>query len=783
MRSVDPYIVLKQHPTTTNVLKLVAAMAQDQLAINETEITELFESLEKDFEVQHPTVAEFDSALWQRLESIDISIDWIEVILTYNKNYPKQNKPEPSVNNLSAVTISSVKEAVESSSQISGSPTPRSFIEVEDSFKDTEFCKVLQKDREPLTSTLWGLYNFEPAKKQKNQNTLRSLNWDLFYRLLSLTYTKILDKKEVKTELQNDGNTAQPSKLEVEELREKCIAVSTLLFLAPVACSRKFEKYCDSLADFAKRHLGENSLTIFFDFYSSGNLSRIKADSVPTFESSWILPNLIAIQSTIFGLFLNSRKYYLLLKAYSESAYETDYSDLPNGARADFSTLISSLVGIVTPGYIEESVVSKFFNTISPNGVIDSQILISVIKNKHQLLNIDSISLLLSEVIFDSSIEEFDIENYLSERFIGFLDKPERIPKNNGIWAANDSSHFDGIIYRPVYFKNSRTLIVANCTFFGIDRDPISLCIDGAESLRAEGFHKCSLTYLCYNLLSYIINQGFSSSEGLYPSTHKKLAEFLFNSNLERHINLAYFQILTYCALHKDLFGTLFCGVLDSFTSGFQFENITHLKLIEPKVIDSGSEAETEAISELGPWASAEAIESYSLIFREIAHIKTQPAEGVWDRKYRVIRGDVNVLLNEIDEVCTSAFKEFYLCFLEEIVRSSDDKWIEFRKKFDSSRAISIGTITSFFSEVQKIRSDSEKSFESLKGIITNKNCFNTLKLISEENQLLIAFNQVRQLRNLFSHKTQRFKWTSVRAVLNFVYFDINDFLKIFKKS
>jgi hypothetical protein len=783
MRSVDPYIVLKQHPTTTNVLKLVAAMAQDQLAINETEITELFESLEKDFEVQHPTVEEFDSALWQRLELIDISIDWIEVILTYNKNYPKKDKTEPKANNLSPVILSSVKEAIESSSQIRDSLIPRSFIEVEDSFRDNQFCEVLQKDREVLTSTLWNLYNFEPEKKQqKKQEAKQSLDWDFFYRLVSFTYTKILDKKLKKHELNSEENDTQNSKLEAEELREKCIAVSTLLFLAPVACSRKFGKYCDSLADFAEQQLGESLLIALFNFYSGGNLSRIQTDSVPSFESSWVLPNLIAIQSNVFGYFLNSKKYYQLLKAYSESAYETDYSEMPNGAGADFLSLISSLVGLIAPSYMGEAAISKFLSAFAPNSSIDLQIISSGIKNKHQLLNIDSVSLLLSEVIFDSSINEFGIEDYLSDRFISFLDKPERVPKSDAIWAGTDSSYFDGIIYRPVYFRNSRTLIAANCTFFGIERDPISLCIDGAESLRAEGFHKCSLTYLCYNLLSFIINRGFSSSKGLYPSTHKKLAEFLFNQNLERHINISYFQILSYCALHKDLFGVLFCGVLDSFLAGFQFENIAHLKLIKPQSIDVEPEAVAEAVAELGPWASTDANESYKLICKEIAHIKAQPAEGVWERKYKVIRGDVNVLLNEIDEVCTSIFKEFYLSCLEEIGRSSDDKWIEFRKKFDPSRTISIGTITSFFTEVQKIKSESDRSLEPLKGMFNDKNCFAMLKVISEENQLLIAFNQVRQLRNLFSHRTQRFKWTSVRAVLNFVYFDINDFLKIFKK-
>ena len=124
--------------------------------------------------------------------------------------------------------------------------------------------------------------------------------------------------------------------------------------------------------------------------------------------------------------------------------------------------------------------------------------------NKTNLLNLNSVSLLLSEPILDSTIDEFNIENYLEATYLKLLENSGSVPQKVALWGAVDASDFDGIIYRSVYFKNSRSLIVASSTFYGIAYDPISLAIDGAQSLIEEGFHKIGLTYLCYNLLNFI---------------------------------------------------------------------------------------------------------------------------------------------------------------------------------------------------------------------------------------------------------------------------------------
>ncbi len=116
-----------------------------------------------------------------------------------------------------------------------------------------------------------------------------------------------------------------------------------------------------------------------------------------------------------------------------------------------------------------------------------------------------------------------------------------------------------------------------------------------------------------------------------------------------------------------------------------------------------------------------------------------------------------------------------------ELSKAKEERWSDFRNKFDSSKRVSLGTITTFFSELQRIRSDSEQSISGLKNIFDDKKCFNTLRLISEENQLLISLNNLRSLRNLFSHKTQRLKWTSVKGIINFLNYEINDYLKLFK--
>jgi hypothetical protein len=782
MRIVDPFIQLKEYPNTTNILKLISAMSTQQLKISEIEVDELFKVIDSDFELQHFSVVDFDKELWKRLEAVDISIDWIEVILAYNRDKLIQKKPDLKVVNQSNQVISTVNDAIQSYAQERNSLIPKSFADVEEAYSGNDFIKDLRNDREKLISVMWDLYHFHPKNKLEKKEISNSLDWDIFYRLVSFAYSKILNNKDEKNKIKEGNKESQSADFYFQDFKEKGVAISTLLFLSPIACSRNFENYANTLASFAKEHIGENTLTALFDLYSMGHLKKIKSDSPPTYESNWILPNIISLQAAFFGFFLDSKKYYQLLLAYKADAYEIDYSDYPNGAASDFSTLISSLVCLASPTFVTETDISKFLRVFEVVSSDSDSIAKRICDRKTDLLNLNSVSLLLSEPILDSTIDEFNIESHLEATYLKLLENSGAVPQKEALWGAVDVSDFDGITYRSVYFKNSRSLLVASSTFYGIGYDPISLAIDGAQSLIEEGFHKISLTYLCYNLLNFIDTSAYGSKTGLDPTTHRKLSRLLINLKLDKHINTSYFQILSYCSIQKELFGPLFCEVLGSMISEFKFDNVIQLNRTSRANSESdGVQSQIEKAPELGSWASSEANESFAKICLEISSITSKPADGIWERKYKSIRGDVDALLTEIDEICTSEFKGFYFAALIELSKTKEERWSDFRNKFDSSKRVSLGTITTFFSEVQRIRSDSEQSISSLKNIFDDKKCFNTLRLISEENQLLISLNNLRSLRNLFSHKTQRLKWTKVREIINFLNYEINDYLKLFK--
>jgi len=780
MRVVDPFVQLKQFPNTSNVLKFIGSMSSDRLEISESDIEDLFDVLHNDFELNHSSVKEFDNALWTKLETVDISVDWIEVILAYGKNDLPEQKPR-----LEVITadqeknFSAVKDAIKEYAQPIKSLTPRSFQQVEEIYQDNSFITTLQNDRERLVSVLWDLYRFSPKSKKAPPKESDSINWDLFFKLITFVYKNLLKKASENNKNAND--IARSNEFDSTIFEEKGIAISTLLFLSPVACSRRYEKYSHFIADFAEEQLGENLLTNFFNLFDLGNLGRIKPQEPATYESLWLLPNILTILSGFFGYFLNEKKYYQLLVAYTHSAYETDQYEYPNGASKDYEDLASCLISLIVPGYVTESGISKFFNFFNFQQSESALFLEKLSENRSKLLTIDSISFLLSEIIFDSILEHFGIERHLENLFLAALDDSNRIPRRVALWAADDVADFEGIAYRSGYYKSSRSLIAATCTFYGLDDDPVSLTIDGAGSLVSEGFQKLALTYLSYNLLNFIANVAYGSEQGLLPSTHRKLAKLLPSLKLEKTINAAYFQILSFCAAQKDLFGPLFCDVLGSAISDFNFENVVQLKLTEPSdIVEYAEDRQNYYPKDLGSWASSDTNESFKKICKEIATIRARPADGVWERKYKVIRGDVDELLVEIDTVCTSAFKKFYFSSLEEFKKVKDGNFIDFQKKFDLSRKVTFGLITKYFFEVEKIKEKSEENFVVLKNIFDEK-CFKTLVIFSKESELLASLNHLCDLRNNYRHKRMRLKWVSVKRIVDFAAFEMDDFLKIFK--
>jgi hypothetical protein len=783
MRVVDPFVQLKQFPNTSNVLKFIESMSSDRLEISESDIEDLFDALHNDFELNHSSVKEFDNALWQKLETVDISVDWIEVILAYGKNDLPEQKPRLEIVAADQEKMrTAVQDAINEYAQPINSLTPRSFQRIEEIYQNNSFITTLQNDREKLISVLWDLYRFSPKSRKVPPKVNASIDWDLFFRLITFVYKSLLEKATENKENANDITNDRSVEFDSIIFEEKGIAVSTLLFLSPTACSRRYEKYSDFLSEFASKQLGENPLNGLFKLFNLGNLNRIKIEETRTHESLWLLPNLVSILSVFFGSFLNEKKFYQLLLAYTDSAYETDHAGFPNGAAKDYENLVSNLIRFIVPDYITAADISKLLNAFNIDQSETELISKKISENRSKLLNIDSISFLLSEVIFDSLLEEFDIERHLENRFLAALDNSNRIPRRVGLWAADDVAHFEGITYRRGYYKSSRSLIAATCTFYGLDDDPVSLAIDGAESLVSEGFHKLGLTYLSYNLLDFIANVAYGSEKGLLPSTHRKLAKLLPSLKLEKTINAAYFQILSFCATQKDLFGPLFCEVLDSSISDFKFENVVQLKLAEPSdLVEYAEDRQSYYPKDLGSWASSDANESFKKICKEIATIKVQPADGVWERKYKMIRGNVDELLVEIDQVCTTAFKNFYYSSLEDFKKVNEGKFIDFQDKFDQTRKVTFGTITKYYFEIKKIKDQSEHSVVELKNIFEDKKCFNMLKIFSEEHELIASLSHLCDLRNSYRHKSMRLKWVSVRRIVDFAAFEIDDFLQIFK--
>jgi hypothetical protein len=783
MRIVDPFVQLKQFPNTSNVLKFIDSMSSDRLEISESDIEDLFDVLHNDFELNHSSVKEFDNALWMKLETVDISIDWIEVILAYGKNdFPEQKPRLEIVTDDKEKIFSTVQDAIKEYSQPINSLTPRIFQQIEEIYQDNNFINTLKNDREKLVSVLWDLYRFSPKSKKVPLKVNASIDWDLFFRLITFVYKSLLEKASENKKTANDISNDQSAEFDSSIFEEKGIAISTLLFLSPVACSRRYEKYSHFIADFVEEQLGENTLTNFFNLFDLGNLDRIKPEEPATYESLWLLPNLLTILSGFFGYFLNEKKYYQLLVAYTRSAYETDQYEYPHGASKDYEDLASCLIGLIVPGYVTEPGISKFFSFFKFQQSESALILEKLSENKSKLLSIDAISFLLSEIIFDSILEYFDIERHLENQFLATLNNSNRIPRRVALWAADDVAHFDGITYRSGYYKSSRSLLAATCTFYGIDDDPISLAIDGAESLASEGFHKLALTYLSYNLLNFIANVAYGSEKGLLPSTHRKLAKLLPSLRLEKTINASYFQIFSFCATQKDLLGPLFCEVLDSSISDFTFENVVQLKLTQPSDLAHDVEVgQSHYPKDLSSWASSNTNGSFQKICKEIATIRAQPADGVWERKYKVIRGDVDELLVEIDQVCTAAFKDFYYSSLEEFKKVKEGKFIDFQDRFDQTRKVTFGTITNYYFGIKKIKDQSEHSIVELKNIFEDKKCFNTLKIFSEESELIASLNHFCDLRNNYRHKSMRLKWVSVRRIIDFAAFEMDDFLKIFK--
>ncbi|MCF8164089.1 MAG: hypothetical protein K9J47_00580 [Sulfuritalea sp.] len=779
MRIVDPYVQLKEQPNSKNVLKLISAMSSTQIEISELDKKDLFQILDQEFELDHSSISEFDEALWNILEKIDISVDWINVIDSYkNKDFAEKKTELKIVKQAENIDIE-IRDVVQEYSQPKNSLVPSMFTQLEEFHKNNNFIEQLKTDREQLTAVMWDLYNFTPRKKLTIQSQTSNIDWNLFFELLSFSYTKILQNKN-----NQEPSLASPDKLtlnkDFKKFEEICIGLSTLLFLSPVACSKNFNGYADEIIRFSQKHLGENEFTSLFNIYGMTKLENIKPEENLSYDSLWLLPNILGIQSGLFGYFLNPKKYYLLLRSYIRDGYETDFSDFPNGSSQDFSSIVSSLIFLISPNFVTEVELAKFLKMWNVDENESISLAAQVLNNKSNLLNINSVSLLLSEPIISSIIEDYSLEDYLSNIFVTLLKESKVIPRKAALWSADNVSDFDAVVYRPVYFKTSRSLIAACCTFYDIDDDPISLAFEGAEVLAAEGFLKPAITFLSYSFLNFISGAEIGETKAVDHRIHQKLSHFLLRYSLKTHTNESYFQIFMYCSTKKEIFGSLFCGVLKSFLNEFKFENVVKLDLIR----DGGHSArdidQVNETTENIPWASLEANDSFQKIFREISHIKYGPLDGVWERKYKIIRDDIRVIVIEIEQVSVSYFKDFFIHFLTELNSINDEKWSVFREQFDVKEKIRFGTITTFFNELQKMKAKSPQSFDLLKKYLDDKDRLKRLQQIADADQLLMSLNTIRNIRNHISHVNSRLRWIHTRTVMDFFTADMNDFIKLF---
>jgi hypothetical protein len=793
MREADQYVQLRENPTSRNVLKLIRAMSTENLKFEEAEINNIAEQITDEFKLEHETVKEFDDELWQILAKVQIDLNWTNVIESYkDENYTSPN-PELSRQTINMMRSESADIVLAIEQKKDKDLEPELFLRVEETFKNNASIEKLKEQRILLSKTLWELYDYSPLKRDKLKKSKYLINWDLTFNLITLTYTKILEKEESsKRKSSIDLKDDSTNLIDIKNFSEIGIALSTLLYLTPITISNHFDNTLNSLINFSERFLGSNTFTGLLKVFSLGTLEKIESsdDDEFDFESHWMLTNIIAVTSGLVGKFLDDRKFRILLSAYINESYETDYSEPSNGSNADFKKLIESLLWQVKPNYITSDFILKFLHTLDIKGSNLNDVANQISTYNNNLLNADSISLLLSSPILYSIVDEYDLTDYFENLLVEKVSSTYLVPMKEGVWSANNLFDFHLIVYRPAYFKSSRTLIAAISSMDDPDNGCVSLAIDGAKSLAKEGFIKLSLVFLYYGLLDAIgcTNSGYTKK--MSHSIHQELFDYLNLYDLNSYVDTNDFQILNYCASQNNVFGPLFCNVLNSFVNRFNFSNVVDLKVIQSpsKTIDDEKTAEIEIASFIDE-ASLESKEAVLRILKLTASIKSNPAPGVWARKLQDIQSDLHTVLNEIEEICILNFRDLYNYSLQNIPTSENKFWQNFTYFFDTSKRLSLGTVCLFFEKLQKINDDrnySPSNWTDLENHIKNKSISNTLQNISNAEQVLISLDHIRKIRNFISHKSKsrvRLEWTQVNFLIQFFRFELKGYIDLVKSK
>ena len=666
------------------------------------------------------------------------------------------------------------------------------FLRVEELFKNNAPIEKLSNQKTQLTKILWELYNYSPSKSDVVEKSKYLINWDLTFNLILLTFKKILEKEEapiikIRAELKGDSANV----VDIKKLTEVCTGLSTLLFLTPIAISNHFYNTINPLTNFSKKFLGDNVFTSFIGALSMGKLEKIKSSSKElNDEPGWIVSPLIAMISGLLGKFLDSRKFRVLLSAYINESYEADYSELSNGLNADFEILIGSLVDPVRPNFITNDSIFTYFYFLNIKGSNLNEFADQIVTFNKNSLDIDSVSLLLSSPILYSFVDGYALEEFLEGLLVEKVSNTNLVPKKQGIWSANNISDFDSITYRPAYFKTSRTLIAAINSMDDPENRHVSLIIDGAKCIAKEGFIKLSLAFLSYGLLDVIgcTNTGYCKE--MSHSVHQELFDYLNSYDLNRYIDETDYQILGYFASQNNVFGPLFCNVLNSFLNRFNFTNVVNLKVIQSSGETTNDEKAYEVeISSFINEANLDLKKAVLRILKVTTAIESNSAAGMWAQKLQDIQSDIQMVFNEIEDICISNFRGLYKYSLENISTVQNQFWQNFAQFFDKSKRLSLGTICLFFEKLQKINDDrnySPSNWPDLEKHINNQSIANTLKNISNAEQVLISLDHIRKIRNFISHKSKtraRLQWTQVNFLIQFYRFELKDYIDLVKSE
>ena len=791
MRKVDQYVELRENPTSKNVLKLIRAMSIEHMKFEEAEINDIVEQIEDKFEVEHSSIKEFDDELWQILEKIEINLNWTNVIESYEFEDYKSPNPElirQTINKMRSelVDVDSIVEQKNDKNL-----EPKMFLRVEELFKNNAPIEKLSSQKTQLTKILWELYYYSPSKSDVVEKSKYLINWDLTFNLILLTFKKILEKEEapiIKIVAELKGDSANV--VDIKKLTEVCTGLSTLLFLTPIAISNHFYNTINPLINFSKKFLGDNKFTSVIDVLSLGKLEKIKSsDEELNDQSGWIVAPLIGLISGLLGKFLDSRKFRVLLSAYINESDKIEFC-FSNRLNADFEVLIDSLVDPVRPNFITNDDMFRNFWFLNIKGSNLNEFADQIVTFNKNSLDIDSVSLLLSSPILYSFVDGYALEEFLEDLLVEKVSNTNLVPKKQGIWSANNISDFDSIPYRPAYFKTSRTLIAAISSMDDPENRHVSLIIDGAKCIAKEGFIKLSLAFLSYGLLDVIgcTNAGYSKE--MSHSIHQELFDYLNSYDLNRYIDETDYQILGYFASQNNVFGPLFCNVLNSFLNRLNFTNVVNLKVIKNSGETTNDEKAYEVeISNSINEANSDLKEAVLRILKVTAAIESNPAAGMWARKLQDIQSDIQTVSNEIEAICILNFRDLYKYSLENIPAIQNQFWQNFAHLFDTSKRLSLGTICLFFEKLQKINDDrnySPSNWADLEKHIKNKSMANTLKNISNAEQVLISLDHIRKIRNFISHKSKiraRLQWTQVNFLIQFYRFELKDYIDLVKSE